>query len=240
VVGDTALTGVLALLLAHNLFIDRLPAWAYVPVCVTTAGAVVAISGVSAAGLGLSPTEPGVAVLGAAAAIMVVGLATRVPVTRALFHDDRLTGSVAYVALVRIPFGTVVLEEVAFRGVLLESTGPLVASCLFGLWHLVPTNTALDMNGVATSPRARMAALAIAAVATAMAGAGLAWLRLATGSLFAPAMVHAAATASAAVAAYAVTRPPRADPRAPAGERAPGGSSRRSRRRGRRASRPGR
>lgn len=237
-VGDAALTGVLALLLVHNLVIDRLPAWAYVPVCLTTTAGVVVFSGLDAAALGLSPSVPAAGLLGAALAVVTVGTATCVPATRRLFHDERMTGPVAYVALVRIPFGTVVLEEVAFRGVLLELTGPVVACTLFGLWHVVPTNTALDVNGIATSRRARVAALAAAVAVTALAGAGLTWLRLTTGSLLAPALVHAATTSSAAIAANAVTRPVRAAPHESVGAPTPPGSSRRSRRRGRRAVRP--
>jgi membrane protease YdiL (CAAX protease family) len=71
----------------------------------------------------------------------------------------------------------------------------------FGLWHLVPTAAALDLNGVATGRRARAVALAGAVVVTAVAGAGLCLLRLATGSLVAPALVHASATSTATVVA---------------------------------------
>jgi CAAX protease family protein len=53
--------------------------------------------------------------------------------------------ALAYHACVRIPLGTVVLEEVAFRSVLPAlaarrygiSGGVLIASALFGLWHVL-------------------------------------------------------------------------------------------------------
>lgn len=239
-VGDAALTPVVGVLLAHNLLIERLPAGAYVPACLGTTGAVVALAGVRPKALGLTVSVPALAAggAGAAAAVAAVAVAARATTTRPLFHDERRTGRLAYVALVRIPFGTVVLEEIAFRGVLLALTGPLVSSGLFGLWHIVPTNIALNVNDVATTRGRRLAALTGAAVATAVAGVGLCWLRLATGSLLAPAMVHAAATSSATVAAYAVTRPARAIPPARDGAPAPAGSSRRSRRRGHRAAPP--
>ena len=55
-----------------------------------------------------------------------------------------------WVVLVQIPLGTVVLEEVAFRGVLpaLMGSSPAIrwrrgpvlgASILFGLWHILPS-----------------------------------------------------------------------------------------------------
>ena len=55
-----------------------------------------------------------------------------------------------WVVLVQIPLGTVVLEEVAFRGVLpaLMGASPAIrwrwvpvlgASILFGLWHILPS-----------------------------------------------------------------------------------------------------
>ena len=55
-----------------------------------------------------------------------------------------------YQVLVRIPLGTVILEEVAFRGVLpaLMGASPAIrwrwkpvlgASLLFGLWHILPS-----------------------------------------------------------------------------------------------------
>ena len=56
-------------------------------------------------------------------------------------------GSRVFNPLVRIPFGTVLLEETLFRGVLLAlalrrwsvATAVIVTSAIFGLWHVVPT-----------------------------------------------------------------------------------------------------
>lgn len=136
------------------------------------------------AGLGRSSLSRG-AVWGVAAFLLVsvaLVVAALVPTTRPLFEDQRaanVTGAaVAYQALIRIPLGTVVLEEVAFRGVLLAlfakvtSTGAAVAwsSALFGLWHVVPTVEALRANRMTPSALAVMAA----AVATAAGGALLA------------------------------------------------------------------
>ena len=86
------------------------------------------------------------------------GIAMAVPDLRTLFDDGRLgtlgLGTLLWVTLVRIPLGTVLLEEVAFRGVLPAlfgggerwRWGPVLAtSALFGLWHVLPS-LALTQN----------------------------------------------------------------------------------------------
>ena len=152
--------------------------------------------------------------MGLAAAVVVV-TAAAVPTTRRFFDDRRMAGvglaGTVYRAAVRIPLGTVLLEEVAFRGVLLALLAAVVplgwavaVSCvLFGLWHIVPTAALLDVNCIA-----RDRALILAGSVAAMAAAGLllCWLRLATGGVAAPAAVHASVTATATVAAYVVQR----------------------------------
>ena len=86
--------------------------------------------------------------LAVAAVALVYAAAVAVPALRTAFVDDRGTVSLAavlFVALVRIPLGTVVLEELAFRGVLPALVGggwwraTLVSSGLFGLWHVLPS-----------------------------------------------------------------------------------------------------
>jgi uncharacterized protein len=85
--------------------------------------------------------------LAVAAVALVYGIAVALPSTRAAFVDSRGAmplAAVLFVALVRIPLGTVVLEELAFRGVLPALVGggwwraTLVSSGLFGLWHVLP------------------------------------------------------------------------------------------------------
>lgn len=219
-----ALACVLLLLAVHNVVIEHLAWWLYVPANVTTAACLIALAsaaGVGTADMGLSASATGPSVgVGVASGLAVasVVVAAVVPATRRLFADRRMDGvgplGTAYRAAIRIPLGTVVLEEVAFRGVLVALLGlvaPLgwavvVACVLFGLWHVVPTVAALDVNGLAADRTDR--ALVLAGTVTVMAGAGLflCWLRLATGSLAAPAIVHIAVTATATVAAYAVSR----------------------------------
>ena len=146
-----------------------------------------------------------------AAASVVLIAAAVVPRTRPLFRDQRMAGvdgrGTARCALVRIPAGTVVLEEVAFRGVLPALGVPVLAAAVaFGLWHVVPTNRTLDTNRLAAAPATRAAALLAAVAVTTVAGLGFHLLRDQSGGLLAPALVHAALTSTATVASFVVLR----------------------------------
>ncbi|MDP9387932.1 MAG: CPBP family intramembrane metalloprotease [Actinomycetota bacterium] len=204
--------------------ITLVPQDLYVPVnlAVTAALALVGrASGVSASELGLSRATVArglrIGAAGAALVAVVLVVAGAVPLTRPLFEDQRVAdvdsgGALAYQALVRIPLGTVVLEEFAFRGVLLaalarhRSTGVAVAvsSSLFGLWHIRPTLSALETNELAADPMARFAAVAAAVAFTALAGMVFCGLRLASRSLLAPVLVHTATNSVSMVVAYVV------------------------------------
>jgi len=130
------------------------------------------------------------------------------PATRELFTDRRVDQHSAtlllYHTLVRIPLGTVVLEETLFRGVLLglalRRWSPPVAvafsSVLFGLWHLLPARGLSGFNPVvATATQGtlrQVLVILLAAAATALVGVVFCWLRLRARSLAAPAMLHLA------------------------------------------------
>jgi uncharacterized protein len=119
----------------------------------------------------------------------------------ALLDDDRAAlpaASLAWVALVRIPLGTVVFEELAFRGVLDGAlhrrwsvrTATIASAAIFGIYHLPPTWVALRINDVPPGSAEGLGALAGAVVATGVAGALFTWLRRRSGSLLAPALAH--------------------------------------------------
>lgn len=163
--------------------------------------------GFGAADLGLASGDLGSGLRYGLVALAVVGgviaLGAALPATRGFFEDDgaAVGGSgLALRALVVIPIGTVLFEEVAFRGVMLGAAlGPFdrpaaVAVCavLFGLWHLPP---------LAGEP---VATLAGTFAATAAAGVAFAWLRLASASLVAPMLAHLATNSLAFVAAWVV------------------------------------
>lgn len=119
-------------------------------------------------------------------------------------------GALAYQTLVRVPFGTALLEEVAFRGVLYAAWRPeghvvamLVSSVVFGVWHVVPAATMVRTNAPSASRGLLVRAVCGTVLVTAAAGAALVWLRLETGSLAAPLAAHAALNSLATLAGAA-------------------------------------
>jgi membrane protease YdiL (CAAX protease family) len=182
-----------------------------------TALAAAAASGLTAADLGLERGRLGAGLRcgatpsGALAAAWVILAA--VPATRPALADRRITGltwpEVAYQVTVRIPAGTVLWEEVAFRGVLQAALRRIlprpaamaVTNGVFGLWHVRPTMEALAINQMAASRRAAVGSVAATVAGTAAAGLLLSWLRERSGSLAAPVLLHLSANCGAALAA---------------------------------------
>jgi membrane protease YdiL (CAAX protease family) len=148
--------------------------------------------------------------LGAVAVVAgfyVVGVL--VPLVRPAFQDVRYdlpVGDGLYTAFVVIPFGTVALEEIAFRSVLwgmlarhLRQWQVLVAtSLLFGLWHVIPAVRVGETNrGVSDAVGgAGSAVLVLGTVAlTTIGGLVFGELRRRSGSVLASAGVHWATNA---------------------------------------------
>jgi len=193
-------------------------------VCATGAAvAAAAASGLTATDLGLGRDELGPGLrLGSAAAAATAGgwvLIAAVPATRPVLRDDRIAGltgrEVAYQALVRIPLGTVLWEETAFRGVLQAALGRVmpagaaiaVTNGVFGIWHIGPTAAALRINGLAGARGKMLAGVSAGVAATAAGGVLLSWLRTRSGSLAAPILLHVATNSLGALAAWAIARP---------------------------------
>jgi membrane protease YdiL (CAAX protease family) len=142
-----------------------------------------------------------VAVVAAAYAV-----AARLPATRSAFLDERYRtslGAAVLTAFVVVPLGTILFEEVAFRGVLWgllrRDSGParatLASSALFGLWHILPSLRLNRVNPavgglVGSDAAGRVLAVAGAVVFTATAGVLLCELRRRSGSLLAPVGLH--------------------------------------------------
>ena len=147
-----------------------------------------------------------VGITAAAAVLLVLAVAVVLPGTEDFFDDAKIAadsvGSRIFDPLVRIPLGTVVLEETLFRGVVLGLalrrwsvvTAVLVTSAFFGLWHVVPTPGSDDGLGVI------LGTLAV----TTVAGVLFSWLRLRANSILAPMLAHVA-TNSFAYLAVVVT-----------------------------------
>jgi membrane protease YdiL (CAAX protease family) len=159
-------------------------------------------------GLGAGTWQRGLAygVVAAAVVLLVLAVASAVPALDGSFDDDRADVSGAELAgraLVVIPLGTVLVEELAFRGVLLAlarrvatpAAAAVLTAGLFGLWHVLPAWRA-DGAGVALGTL----------VATTVAGFAFGWLRTRSGSLLAPILAHVATNSGALAVAWLVTR----------------------------------
>jgi membrane protease YdiL (CAAX protease family) len=216
-----------AVLAAYNNVLGRHPwhqRW-YVQVnaaATAAALAAAAASGLTAAELGLAREAlPAGWRLGsrfAAAAAAGWLLTAAVPAARPVLRDERVSArdgrDVAYQAMVRIPVGTALWEESAFRGVLQAALlrvlpGPAaiaVTNGVFGVWHIRPTAEALRVNGLARGRRQTAAAVTAAVAATSAAGVVLSWLRARSGSLAAPVLLHVATNSAGPLAAWAVAR----------------------------------
>jgi membrane protease YdiL (CAAX protease family) len=151
------------------------------------------------------------AALAVTGTLVVYLVAVLWPVTQQWFLDTRYRAggsALAFAALVAIPVGTVLLEEVAFRGVLwglvsrrfgrFAATG--VTSSLFGLWHILPSLSFSRDNRAVTAAvphlaQVRPLVVIGTVVFTTLAGVVLAELRRRSGSLIAPAALHWATNA---------------------------------------------
>jgi membrane protease YdiL (CAAX protease family) len=205
-----ALGIVLALLVTVNVVREFGPSGAGLVVGPVVAAALLLLGrgfGLSWADLGLARRTWARGALIALAAVVAVAavyaVAAAVPATRMAFLDSRyqLTIGAALVkALVVIPLGTVLVEEVAFRGVLQglvtryrgAAWGLGVSSVLFGAWHILPSLGLAGANPAVAGLTGGAQALAVlgAVVFTTIAGLVLGELRRRSGSLLAAAGLH--------------------------------------------------
>lgn len=143
---------------------------------------------------------------GAIGVVVAVAALTGVDPTGAM--GDRAAvgaGEMLFQVFVEIPIATVLLEELAFRGVLGGLFGRLLTprwaiactSLAFGLWHVSPHSfTSLDRVGGALGTIA----------ATTFAGACFHLLRRRSGSLVAPMLAHWGTNGMAYLATWLVLR----------------------------------
>lgn len=192
---------------------------AYVPANLL---ATIVLTAVAVKGLGLSPEDLGItqwSILDGALGLALAG-AIGLPLLALARWDrgarlvaDRRVGGLrgkmlAYQTLIRVPLGTALLEELAFRGVLFAAwrgegdvVGALVSSSVFGLWHICPAAVMVKANVPAASRAFVARGVAATVLLTTCAGVALVWLRLATGSLAAPFAAHAGVNSLATLAA---------------------------------------
>jgi membrane protease YdiL (CAAX protease family) len=137
----------------------------------------------------------------AVAVVYAAGIA--LPWTRPAFHDVRYhlhLGAALLTAFIVVPLGTVLLEEVAFRGVLLglvrkhrgATWASVTSSVLFGMWHILPSLRLGQANQAVGAALGRSPIWPVlgAVAFTALAGLLLCELRRRSGSLLAAAALH--------------------------------------------------
>lgn len=217
----------MAILAVANVMSNRvLPAALYVPWNVAIAAGLVVL------GRGVVPVSQmgfcryrrgltwGVVII--AVTTLVLLAAQAVAPFHDLFNDKRVSGSWAtmlYQAMIRIPFGTSLLEETAFRAVLPAVfavrwgivRGCVAASACFGLWHILPALGLNTVNPTANTvfgngDRGVTAAVVFAVVATMAAGLAWCWLRYRSGSVLTTMLAHVATNSVAYVIAWFIGR----------------------------------
>ncbi|MFF3327288.1 CPBP family intramembrane glutamic endopeptidase [Streptomyces sp. NPDC002889] len=224
------ITLVIAVLAAVQVWVNRLSADWYVPLCAATSAVLLLIArwdGLTWPDLGLGAAFArrglrwGVVLVAAVVVVYLLGLA--MPFTREAFLDERAAGLTAdqlvFRMLVRVPLGTVLLEEIAFRGVLWAMVerrwGPTwataVSSVLFGLWHVQPARGLTRANAAAeaifgTSRTGVTLSVAAAVLGTAIVGVLFCELRRRSGSLIPPIALHGALNSAGYALAWAVAR----------------------------------
>lgn len=198
-----------------NLVVPRLPRRAGVRTAAGTALALglTALSragGLSWAELGLAPRSVPTGLVGGAGALAAVGTAYRiawsVPAARRALADaapEDPQGPLWRTLLLHIPVGTVLVEELAFRGVLdalarramPDGSAAAWQVGTFALWHVENARHGVRTGADPTG------AVAQALAVTSVGGVLFTWLARRTGSLLAPAGLHLASNAFGLVAA---------------------------------------
>ncbi|HSJ72408.1 MAG TPA: CPBP family intramembrane glutamic endopeptidase [Acidimicrobiia bacterium] len=218
---------ILALALYANVIVNEVlsPAW-YIPFNLGILGVAILVArraGTTWTSMGMRPDrirrglEVGTIAVGVVIVITIVAMTTET--AREVVRDERIIESSVWLsmfhALVRIPLGTALYEEVLFRGVvfgmLARRYTPLAAafwsSLLFGVWHVLPALDAVAANPVGdlVSGAAGMGlALLGAVVSTFIAGLGFVWIRLYANSIVAAVLAHIGTNSTAIVAAVVV------------------------------------
>lgn len=224
-----ALAGCVALLGLTAFLVDSaIAAWAYPIFNTATALALIALAWAAGAtpvaiGLTLGRRTIVAAVTGLVSVAAVLTAAWLLPYTREVFTSSPAasitSAGLFWAVFIRVPFGTVLLEEVAFRGVLPALLGAdgrgwtwrpvLGTSVLFGLFHLFPALRLAQCDGLAVhslfcpaGPVLGPAALVIVAMGL---GILLCAVRHIGGGLLAPFAVHSAANSAGYVLAWITT-----------------------------------
>jgi membrane protease YdiL (CAAX protease family) len=223
----THTVAVLGVLVVANVMTNRvLPEWTYVPWNLAIAVVIVLLARheVSMVDMGFTRWRSGLAWGGVLLALTtgVLLLALAMPAFHQMYHDRRVESGVGtwiYQALIRIPLGTAVLEETAFRAVLPAVfvarhglwRGCLIASTWFGLWHVLPALHLSNLNPTLTGllgsgTAGQVAGVVLGVVGTTFAGLWWCWVRYRSGSVLATMIAHVATNSVAYTIAFWVNR----------------------------------
>lgn len=217
----------LGVLLVANVMSNRvLPGWAYLPWNLAVAAVLVWVAQreVTLPQMGFTRWRSGAA-WGAVLFVLTVGvllLALTMPTFHEMYHDRRVEGSWwawLYQVFIRIPFGTALLEETAFRAVLPALfavrwgllRGYVAASVCFGVWHVLPALGLNEVNPVmtrwfGTGVGGVAVAVVFAVAGTTVAGLWWCWVRHKSGSVLATVLGHIASNSVAYTIAFVVNR----------------------------------
>lgn len=213
---------VILAIIVYGAFLARVvPPKAHLPLNIAVAALTVAIGlfiGLSLNDLGLNNLWKGFVIGGSISVVIILAtfIVSFIPPVKKIFiaenHANVKKGRLIFEASVRIPLGTALVEETLFRGLLLglllvsysTTTALIVSSIIFGLWHILPTIDSLAKNDAAlailgTRKRWHFAGIAGVVVVTAVAGAIFSYLRIISGSILAPWLVHWAINSSGTV-----------------------------------------
>jgi len=209
-----------ALVLYGNVIVNEVlgPPW-YVPFNVGVLGVALLLArraGTTWISMGMRATRVrrGIAIGGiiAAAIVALFVVAVVIPSARDAFKDQRIVeGSIGlslYHALVRVPLGTALYEEVLFRGIIFGMlarrasalSAAVWSSALFGIWHILPAIDAIETNPIGDVLGGSWEPVVAAVVSTFVAGLLFVWIRLYAGSIVAPILVHIASNSTAILA----------------------------------------
>jgi membrane protease YdiL (CAAX protease family) len=194
------------------------------PACAAVLLVIARLAGLSWAELGLGPgtwrrgLTWSAGIIGVVALVIAAGAA--LPLTRGAFRDTRYHlgwADALLTALVLIPVSTVLLEEIAFRGVLwgllrrVRGTvaATVVSSALFGVWHVLPSlglaaNNEAISGAIGRGRSAQATTVATTVLFTALAGVVFCELRRRSDSVLASAGLHWATNGLAVLASAAV------------------------------------
>lgn len=144
-------------------------------------------------------------------AIIILGFLALFLINPDIFKDERYNQSynlVLYAVFITLPLFTVLLEELAFRGVLFgmlqtivsQNYALILSSISFGVWHLFSAG-AINMSAFPLSLPKIVIVVGVV-LATSLAGMFLTWTRIKSGSLITPILIHWTINATGMLFAY--------------------------------------